>query len=243
MGIHNNCVVGPGVHKGVGHVVVLNEIEPNQVEAKVYLHLSLGTGQDDDPICVAMFKCANFNPSGCGVEESVVQDLSEPNMFSHLNYDGKPVYQCIDGHLTIKYFVSPSVADINLDYGPNLVSRCVPVDPMFKPVGLMEQERHCDGNYYHAKGQWVAVDGDKPPAGHGFYRVSEHVPFLKEREMEKIELIEPLVLKGTPHMNSMSFVFNVNGGTTITYPPPESTALRTGNIVEETPFGGLSAFR
>jgi hypothetical protein len=60
--------------------------------------------------------------------------------------------------------------------------------------------------------------------------------------MENGDLIEPLFLQGTPSMNSMSFLINVNDKTTITF-PPEPSATRQENIVDDVPFGGFEAFR
>ena len=60
--------------------------------------------------------------------------------------------------------------------------------------------------------------------------------------MENPELIEPLLLQGTPSMNSMSFLMNFNDATTITF-PPESSCARQEKIVDDVPFGGFSAFQ
>ena len=220
----------------LARVIVFEEFssKSEQVDAQIYCFLSLGTGQVDDPICVANFKC-NFNKKKTA--------LFEPKMFSHLNDSGIAIYQDIpDSCPTMHCIGTSSIAGVDLEYGADLIPRRVPVDAKFKPVELKGQAEHCDGNFYHAKGQWVSVGHAVGNAECGVYRVSEHVPFRRDSEMENPELIEPLLLQGTPSMNSMSFLMNFNDATTITF-PPESSCARQENIVDDVPFGGFSAFQ
>ena len=71
--------------------------------------------------------------------------------------------------------------------------------------------------------------------------VSTHVPLRSDSDMENAGLIEPVFLRGRPHQNSMSFLMNVNGKTTLTF-PSEGATRHNPNHVDDVPFGGLSAF-
>jgi hypothetical protein len=222
------------VPKDYARVIVFEESisQRGRVDAYISCFVSLGAGQVDDPICLAKFKC-NFK-SGA---------LYEPKIFSHLNDSGKAIYQDIpDFCPKMQCIGTSSTADIDLEYGPNLIPRRVPVEANFKPAELTGQAGHCDGNFYHARGQWVSMGNAVGNTGCGLYRVSEHVPLRNDSDMENGDLIEPLFLQGTPSMNSMSFLINVNDKTTITF-PPEPSATRQEDIVDDVPFGGFDAFR
>jgi hypothetical protein len=162
-------------------------------------------------------------------------------MFSHLGQDGCAVYQDIVGcDLCAKFLDVRANGGVGLEYGPNLLPRCTDLGRDFKPAPLTDQAAHCDGNFYHAKGQWVKVVPESQQ-GHGVYRVAPHDPLRTDTDMENLARIDPLEPVGPPHMNSMSFMMNVNGGTTLTF-PPEDPSRNAENIVDDVPFGGLSAF-
>ena len=207
--------------------------------AKVLSFLSVGMGEDEDPIFVAAFKLKEpLSTSSCVSLSSCV--LQQPRMFSHLDAAGKAVYQDIDRSFcpSISVVQMLSNGNVSLEYGPNLISRCVPVPQNFQDVPLTEQAAHCDGNYCCAKGQWTQFkpSGKDQQPGHGMYRASNHVPAKRNSEM-----CEPIFLNGRPSQNSMSFLFNVNGETTLTF-PPDPSQRRTANVVDDVPFGGFSAF-
>ena len=121
------------------------------------------------------------------------------------------------------------------EYGPDLIL-CRTPSAGFIPSSLREQGEHCDGNFYHAKGQW----SDSQDA-HGHYRVSHHVPLITDRHTEDITMIEPLFLNGLAHLNSMSALIGINSNTTLTFPQAPASGRR-GNFVRPTPFGGLDTF-
>jgi len=203
---------------------------------KVQCFLSKGLGEPDDPICVATF---DMCPGRVGSTYRVLH----PTMFSHLGQDGCAVYQDIVGcDLTAKFLDVAANGGVGLEYGPNLLPRCTDLGHDFRPTPLTDQAEHCDGNFYHAKGQWVRVKVDPDSKlGHGVYRVSPHDPLRTDTDMETPSRIDPLQPVGRPHMNSMSFMMNVNGGTTLSF-PPEDPSRKAENVVEDVPFGGLSAF-
>jgi hypothetical protein len=203
------------------------------LNAKILSFLSVGMGEDEDPIFVAAFKLKEpLSPSSCV--------LQQPRMFSHLDAAGTAVYQDIDRSFcpSISVVQMLSNGNVSLEYGPNLISRCVPVPQNFQAVPLTEQAAHCDGNYCCAKGQWTQFkpSGKDQQPGHGMYRASNHVPAKRNSDM-----CEPIFLNGRPSQNSMSFMFNVNGETTLTF-PPDPSQRRTANVVDDVPFGGFSAF-
>jgi hypothetical protein len=201
---------------------------------KVQVFLSKGLGEPDDPICVATFNMCTRKARG---QPTVLQ----PRMFSHLGQDGCAVYQDIVGcDLCAKFLDVRANGGVGLEYGPNLLPRCTDLGRDFKPAPLTDQAAHCDGNFYHAKGQWVKVVPDSQQ-GHGVFGVAPHDPLRTDTDMENLARIDPLEPVGPPHMNSMSFMMNVNGGTTLTF-PPEDPSRNAENIVDDVPFGGLSAF-
>jgi hypothetical protein len=201
---------------------------------KVQCFLSKGLGEVEDPICVATFDM-------CSVKGGGKFSVSRPTMFSHLGQEGHAVYQDIVGCDLRANFVDVSAnGTVSLEYGPNLVPRSLNLGREFRPAFLTEQAAHCDGNFYHGKGQWVRV-AHSGSQGHGVYRVAPHAPLKTDTDMETSSRIVPLHPVGQPHMNSMSFMFNCNGGTTLTF-PPQDPSRGNENVEEDVPFGGLSAF-
>jgi len=207
--------------------------------ATVHVFLSIGTCQDDNPICLAKF---SIPPASKSVRQQRQPGTMEahaaahPEMFSHLDGDGNTVYQPIPGTTPKVVFGETVQANVSLEYGPNIQTRREPqLDPRFKPRDLVEQAPHCDGNYFHAKNQWERVDGPKP-----YYKLKSHIPFTNASSMEIASALEPLYLHGPAHLNSLSFLLGVNANTTLTFPPDEQ-AGRVGNKVEDTPFGGCTA--
>jgi hypothetical protein len=211
---------------------------PTTFSVKVQCFLSKGLGEPVDPICVATFNMCSSTRTASG-QNTVLQ----PRMFSHLGQDGCAVYQEIVGcELCAKFLDVAANAGVGLEYGPNLLSRRTDMGRDFRPAPLTEQAAHCDGNFYHAKGQWVRVVVDPgSQQGHGVYRVSPHDPLRTASDMETPSRIRSLLPVGPPHMNSMSFMMNVNGGTTLSF-PPEDPSRNAENVVDDVPFGGLSAF-
>lgn len=230
-------------HKDFARVLDVTASERTS-SVKVLCFLSKGVYQPKDPICIASFSVNNEAESsedggGC------VHVLT-PKMFSHIDQDGQAIYQdIIDCSPRAKFdSYECAAANVSLEYGPDLGPRCVPYGPMFRAAPLAEQAAHCDGNFYHAKGQWVEVSGSGRRVGdpgHGLYRVSPHVPLKSDSDMENPDRIEPLMLRGLPHMNSLSFLFNINGNTTLTF-PPEAGSRGEYNDVDAVLFGGFSAF-
>jgi hypothetical protein len=240
----------------------LSESKESSVCVRVQCFISKGLGEPKDPICVATF---NIKTGPCleqGVEQRdlISNMFSRPGgegqrvltskMFSHLGQDGQALYQDIPGYQPSARLLTGvfSKDGVGLEYGPDLIPRCVVPEHNFEPAPLNEQAAHVDGNFYHAKRQWAEVTkekGSKRP-GSGLFRAAPHVPLVRESEMENTDLIEPLYLQGDPHMNSLSFLMNVNGKTTLTFPAKDqagaSGARRSGNDVEDVPYGGLSAF-
>jgi hypothetical protein len=247
----------------------LSESKESSVCVRVQCFISKGLGEPTDPICVATFNIKAGPGPEQGVEQrdlisnmfsrlgGVGQRVLTSKMFSHLGQDGQALYQDIPGSQpSVRLLTGVFSNDgVGLEYGPDLIPRCVVPEHNFKPAPLNEQAGHVDGNFYHAKGQWAEVTkgneackgmaGSKRP-GHGLFRAAPHVPLVRESEMENTNLIEPLYLQGDPHMNSLSFLMNVNGKTTLTFPAKDqagaSGARRAGNDVEAVPYGGLSAF-
>ena len=192
--------------------------------AKVYPFLSVGLGEDADPICVASFTLSkSLDQSGCRV--------IRPAMFSHLNDSGEAVYQDIVTGPSISVGSERSKGSVSLEYGSNLIPRCAPSPHSFQPAALDEQAGHVDGNYCCVKDQWAKVS-------HKLYRVFDHVPAKVNADVSA-----PVFLDGLAHENSMSFLFNVNGKTTLTFPTEDAPApRRQGDLVDPVPFGGFSAF-
>jgi hypothetical protein len=192
--------------------------------AKVYPFLSVGLGEDADPICVASFTLSKrLDQSGCHV--------IRPAMFSHLNDSGEAVYQDIVTGPSISVGSERSKGSVSLEYGSNLIPRCAPSPHSFQPAALDEQAGHVDGNYCCVKDQWAQVS-------HKLYRVFDHVPAKVNADVSA-----PVFLDGLAHENSMSFLFNVNGKTTLTFPTEDAPApRRQGDLVDPVPFGGFSAF-
>ena len=212
---------------------------------KVQCFLSKGLGEPDDPICIATF---DLETGGNSESHADLQlRVIKPRMFSHIGPEGRAVYQDMDvADWSPRGMIQDCVVASNcdLEYGPNFVPRRVNlnVGSAFKPAGLTEQAAHCDGNFYQARGQWAEVSPERPSGpGHGLYRLSSHVPLRTDSDMENADLIEPVFLRGRPHQNSMSFLMNVNGKTTLTFPSEDATR-RIPNHVDDVPFGGLSAF-
>jgi hypothetical protein len=227
-------------HNDFARVLDVKRGEPIS-SAKVLCFLSKGLFQPADPICVASFSMDNESL----VDDSGYVSVLTPQMFSHIGQDGQAIYQDIlDWSPRAKCHSDECVEpNVSLEYGPDLVPQCVPYETTFRAAPLTEQAAHCDGNFYHAKGQWVEVNvhGQTGAPGHGLYRVSSHNPLQRRKDMETPNLIEPLLLRGLPHTNSLSFLFNVNGNTTLTF-PPKSGSRGDSNNVDAVPFGGLSAF-
>jgi hypothetical protein len=233
-------------------VIVVDKKDPTFWKAKVHVWLSIGPFQSDDPICVSRF---NLKPMSKGRSAEVGQ----PEMFSHLDDHGAPVYQAImpipiendssmaKGSLPRFTFGSRPRADVPLEYGstPSAV-----FDPPKKLVRydkpLKTQAPHCDGNYFHAKGQWVRGTAAEP------FRLSSHVPFMDKESMEDPTQMQAIFLDGPAHLNSLSFLMGINSNTTLTFPAGERGAstgtvtgvtgsLRESDAEEDTPFGGCTA--
>ena len=212
----------------------------DQCVAKVYSFISVGMGEDDDPICVAAFTLNQplAHPECCC--------LTGPfQMFSHLDEGGKVVLQkralgvgCASPSISVSSYKSK--AEVSLGYGSNIIARCAPYHHNFQAVALDEQAGHCDGNYCCVPGQWaqVPVSTKSRAKSKRRYGVSEHVPAKVNADMS-----EPVYLDGLPHQNSMSFLFNVNGNTTLTFPIEDADASRReANAADPVPFGGFTAF-
>ena len=119
-----------------------------------------------------------------------------------------------------------------LEYGPDII--LTRLQSVYKPAPLLEQLQHCDGQFYHAKGAWR-----QDRSVNGQFRVSNHTPLLHDSQMEDPKLIEPLILKGPAHSNSLSMLIGINQHTTLTFPPPANIRNRLANVVHPAPFGGL----
>jgi hypothetical protein len=135
-------------------VIVVEKTSPKEWTARVHVWLSIGPFQADDPICLAKFKLV---PSLMGP----IIKVGTPEMFSHLDAEGNPVYQAIlkvHTHPTTGKAIHPTVTygdkvvdGVPLEYGPKMVTRRVPVEQTFRPRDLKTQAPHCDGNFFHAK--------------------------------------------------------------------------------------------
>ena len=227
-------------------VIVVDKEDRNLWKAKVHVWLSIGPFQANDPICVARFNLAKSR-AGKSFE------VGCPEMFSHLNASGNPVYQPIQaiegkgdgakGILPNFTFGPESQPDVPLDYGQAPVSFPDPPKPTRRyDKALKAQAPHCDGNFFHSKGQWVC-DGPGAP-----FRLSPHVPFTTPASMEDEGLMQALILDGPVHLNSLSFLMGINCNTTLTFPsvPGVRTVTGTGilresDAEEDTPFGGCAA--
>ena len=215
-------------------VIVVNKTAAKQWTARVHVWLSIGFLQADDPICLAKF---NLGPPLKG-KASVIK-VGNPEMFSHLDDGGNPVYQPIligkRIHPTVT-FGNKVEAGVPLLYGPKVVTRRVPVEHTFRPKNLKTQAPHCDGNFFHAKGQWVRAQG-------GQFSLSPHVPLMTKLSMEQPDKIEAIILDGPIHLNSLSFLMGTSTDTTLTFPREGSDhGTRVPVEVEGTPFGGCSCF-
>jgi hypothetical protein len=206
------------------HVLLYQASITSGANARIVHWSSLGKGQVADPICVAKFKLQ--------VEEGLFC-VDGAEMFSHLDSRGVPVYQALEGfHPTATQSDFQTNPNVGLEYGPDII--LTRIQSVSKPAPLLEQLRHCDGNFYHAKGEWREDE-----SVHGNYRLSNHRPLLHDSEMENKDLIEPLFLKGSAHQNSLSMLIGINQHTTLTFPPPADLGSRQANVVQPAPFGGL----
>ena len=206
------------------HVLLYQASITSGANARIVHWSSLGEGQVADPICVAKFKLQVEDGSFC---------VKEAEMFSHLDSRGVPVYQAIEGFRpTATQCDFQTKANVCLEYGPDII--LTRIQSVSKPAPLGEQLGHCDGNFYHAKGEWLEDE-----SVHGKYRLANHRPLLHDAEMENKDLIEPLFLKGSAHQNSLSMLIGINQHTTLTFPPPADVRNRQANVVQPAPFGGL----
>ena len=160
------------ISKGYARVLVFDSKSAlkrgQEVQVSVFNFVSLGKGQADDPICVARFsisgskldriteKC-RFTAKDTHLEPFAPFKLE---MISHLDCNGKPIYQTMFArgdpprlHPVIQLFDLKSTANVDMEYGPDLIL-CRTPSAGFIPSSLREQGEHCDGNCYHAKGQW-----------------------------------------------------------------------------------------
>jgi hypothetical protein len=165
-------------------VIVVDKSNEKRWTATVHVWLSIGVFQAADPICLAKFILVPSSKGSIKVEN--------PEMFSHLDAVGIPVYQHIwEGnsvHPTVTF--GPQVqAGVPLEYGPKIMARRVPVEHTFRPRDLKTQGVHCDGNFFHSKGQWVRRSDGK-------FALSYHVPFVKTSSMEQEDKIEATILDG-----------------------------------------------
>jgi hypothetical protein len=239
------------ISKGFARVLVFDSKPApktrRKVQVNVFNFVSLGKGQADDPICVARFSISDSTldriaerrrPNDKDLEPFAPFDLE---FFSHLDCNGNPIYRAMFAlgdpphvHPVIQLSHLKSRCDVDMEYGPDLILCRTPPPAGFIPSSLREQGEHCDGNFYHAKGQW-SQDAQ------GQYRVSHHVPLTTDRHTENIKMIEPLFLNGPAHLNSLSVLIGINANTTLTFPQSPAQGRR-GNVVQPTPFGGLDTF-
>ncbi len=241
------------ISKGHAHVLVFDSKSPSrrgkEVQVCVLKFVSLGKGQADNPICIARFSISGSTLDRITEKCSLTaNDLhlepfapSKLEMFSHLDCNGNPIYQTMFAlgdpprlHPAIQLFDLKSRSNVDMEYGPDLILCRTPSPAGFIPSSLREQGEHCDGNFYHAIGQW-----SQDAQGH--YRVSHHVPLTTDSHTENITRIEPLFLHGPAHQNSLSALIGINANTTLTF--PQTPALgRRGNFVQPVPFGGVDVF-
>jgi hypothetical protein len=208
--------------------------QPNRssgCNAHIIHWISLGKGQVRNPICLARFALHMKN-------RNFVVDRAEA--FSHLGSGGDPEYQSMSDLVpTAKQSVFEARPGVGIEYGPDLI--LCRESSSSKTASLSEQCAHCDGNFYHAKGQWK-----KDGTVHGKYRLGlGHRPLMTDSQMEDPSLIEPLFLEGPAHQNSQSVLIGINKNTTLTFPPPppgDGSRRRQDNVVRPTPFGGLDIF-
>jgi hypothetical protein len=193
--------------------------------AKVYCFVSIGRCQADDPICVAKFSMHKWT-----TKAKVVEGVE---MFSRLDDVGRPVYQAIAVNGASVQGCGSSPEGVSLEYGSDLALCREEKRANFRPMGLYAQAEHVDGNYHHAKGQWVKQAGR--------YYLRPHTPWIKDSDMEDANLVEPLYLDGTPAQNSISFVMGINCTTTLTF-PEDMQGSREPPAGRPTPFGGFSGF-
>jgi hypothetical protein len=204
----------------------------SRFNARIIHWISLGRGQVRNPICLARISL-RMKDQNFVVEQA--------QMFSHLDHKGAPQYQPISGFApTAKWSDVEARSGVAIEYGPDLMLRreC----SRSKTASLSAQCEHCDGNFFHAKGQW-AKDGTV----HGKYRLGlGHRPLMTDTQMEDPNLVEPLFLEGPAHQNSQSVLIGINKNTTLTFPPPppgvDGSRRLQDNVVQPTPFGGLSIF-
>jgi hypothetical protein len=212
-------------------VIIVDKSNRKQWTATVHVWLSIGVCQAEDPICLAKFMMVP--PSKGSIK------VTNPQMFSHLDDTGIPVYQPISEGNTVQptVTVGPKVlAGVPLEYGPQIKTRRVPVEPTFRPRDLKTQAEHCDGNFFHSKGQWVRRPDGK-------FALSYHVPFVKPSSMEQADKMQAIFLKGHIHLNSLSFLLGTSTNTTLTFPSEAGgQGPRDSDVVEGTPFGGCTCF-
>lgn len=237
-------------------VIVVDKSDPQFWKANVHVWISIGPFQAEDPICVARFNM-NQPKTGTSAAEtkwlSAAHEVGEPVMFSHLDSNGAPLYQPIQaikgkgdtakGTLPKFTFGPVTLAYQPLEYGPTPESFAVPPktnNRYDKP--LKAQAPHCDGNFFHSKGQWVRDAPAEP------FRLSSHNPFKTRGSMEDEATMEALILDGPLHLNSLSFLMGINFNTTLTFPGRTRDRTGTGTVVlresdaeEDTPFGGCAA--
>jgi hypothetical protein len=200
--------------------------------ARIIHWISLGKGQVRNPICLARFELRKKN-------RNFVVEGAE--MFSHLGPGGEPQYQSIsDLAPTAKWSGFEARPGVGIEYGPDLI--LLRESSRSKTASLSVQCEHCDGNFFHAKGQWK-----KDGKVHGKHRLGlDHRPLMTDKQMEDPSLIEPLFLEGPAHQNSQSVLIGINKNTTLTFPPPppgdDGAGRRQDNVVQPTPFGGLGIF-
>ena len=200
--------------------------------ARIIHWISLGKGQVRNPICLARFELRKKN-------RNLV--VAGAEMFSHLGPGGEPQYQSIsDLAPTAQWSNFKARPGVGIEYGPDLL--LLRESSRSKTASLSAQCEHCDGNYFHAKNQWKKDD-----EVHGNFRLGvDHSPLMTDTQMEDPNLIEPLFLEGPAHQNSQSVLIGINKNTTLTFPPPppgdEGSGRRQDNVVQPTPFGGLSIF-
>jgi hypothetical protein len=239
------------ISKGYARVLVFDSKSApktrQKVQVSIFNFVSLGKGQADDPICVARFSisCSKLDriTQRCRLNADDLEPFAplDLEMFSHLDCNGNPIYQAMFArghpprvHPAIQLSHLKSRCNVDMEYGPDLILCRTPTPAGFIPSSLREQGQHCDGNFYHAKGQW-----SQDAQGH--YRVSHHVPLITDRHTENGMMIEPLFLNGPAHLNSLSVLIGINSNTTLTFPKAPAIG-RLGNMVQPVPFGGVQTF-
>jgi hypothetical protein len=227
-------------------VIVVDKSNAKLWTATVHVWLSIGAFQAEDPICLAKFSLVPSSKS------RPIEVEKKTEMFSHLDAAGNPVYQLIperavDGsrqgkkvHPTVTFGPKAHLG-VPLEYGPTIMPRRVPVEHNYRPRDLKTQCQHCDGSFFHAKGQWVRRSD-------GIFAMSDHIPFVKASCMEQADKMQAIHLDGPIHLNSLSFLLGTSANTTLTFPSEAAKASGQGtrdsnsDVVEDTPFGGCAGF-